>query len=170
MCYNLAAFSVLSAATVNTVHCFGKYVNDKAAAEESEDRDRLQDKQSSSAEKTKNGVEFEMLAAALIATLFALFILIYVVVLQCWWKFFDSRRKRASSRRDAFDEDEDVDGDAAATIDELAVKRWRRRQRRRKWRLKSKVDDAESQCLCFAQPAWEQVDLDKYLKAGQRIS
>lgn len=79
-------------------------------------------------------VEIEVIAAVLIAGIFAFFILVYTLFLQCWWKC-RNRRQKLNNNMTSKVTAGDSDGGGGSS----------------------------SQCVCYSQTAWEQVDLEKCL-------
>ena len=87
-----------------------------------------------SAEVDDDGLEIEIVAGILIASIFAVFICIYTVLLQCWWRCRD--RKYPS---------------------------WNKALRKGK-KNKSRNRKSKTGCSCFTQLTWEPVDdLEKHL-------
>lgn len=127
---------------VNCVVAFGKYVIPEGKSQESE-------------EKQKSDSEIELIGALLIVTLFGLFILTYLVLLQCWWRCGERwlRKRRLSNES----QDNKVKGKGKGVIKAI----WKRKKKKKK----VKDLDVES-CPCFSQNAWEPVDLQKCLEVN----
>ena len=85
-------------------------------------------------DRTRDTVEIEVIAAILIAGIFAFFILVYTLVLQCWWKC-RHRQKHSSLAKSTT-----AGSDSAS----------------------------HPNCACYAQTAWEPVDLEKCLAESEQ--
>ena len=164
---NLAVFTAIPVSVVG----FGKYVVNEAKVDVVTTADGAASKEDnlpSTLVGGREGVAIEIFAAALIALLFGLFILIYVVALQCWWRFAGpSDSKEVNNSTFVVNNVRRLASDGDSVTKSLAW--WRHRRRvRRKWRKNGITN--ENNCVCFAQTAWEPVDLGNYLKDGDAIS
>ena len=136
-------FSALMLAVVNDVAAFGKYLQaHHSKMNKDEDRDNDEGKEFASGRSDVEEAEFrphreismeiEVIAALLIAGIFALFIITYVVFLQCWWRFSDMRKRKK--------------GLSGVGSDRI---------------------DSSDHCACFAQHAWEPIDLEKCIRLAE---
>lgn len=89
------------------------------------------------------GMEIEVAAALLLAGIFAFFILVYTVFLQCWWKC----RQRWKPVQGGTAGAAECGGGAAGAAKGSGA-----------------ADSPSGQCSCFRQTSWEPIDLAKYLQ------